>query len=117
MTMDDLDDWFAAARADAPRASDALLARIGADAAAEAGQRERGPHRAPRAGFGAVLAALGGRPAALGLAAAALAGVAIGVAVPASIPLLGFEPAGATYDLGDLAPGWSGWDMAMLDGG
>ncbi len=117
MAMDDLDDCLAAGRANAPPPPDALLARISADAAAEISRRERSRGRAPRPRLRDLVSALGGRPAAWGLAAAAVAGVAIGSAVPTSISLFGLETAAESYDLGDLAPGWSGWESAMLDGG
>ena len=79
---DDLDDLFAAARRVAPAPSDALMARVLAEAmAAQAPLR-----RATRPGLLAQLReALGGWPAVGGLATAGVAGLAIGLAAPAGL--------------------------------
>lgn len=97
-----LEAAFAALRADAPRPSAALMARVLADAEAAA------PRHAPPAARRAALIwrALGGLPAAAGLAAATLAGVWIGADPPGPFAA-GLWPAAwdlpATLDLGALA--------------
>jgi hypothetical protein len=93
MTMterdDDLDDLFAAARADTLVPSDALMARIAADAASVAAARRRPAVRAQRGGLlSGLFAALGGWPALGGLAAATVAGFWIGVAPPVGLQSL-----------------------------
>lgn len=93
-----LDDLLSEARARADRGADrppgALLARVLADAEAAA-------PRAPGALAGAFLRALGGWPAAAGLAAACAAGIVAGYAAPGAVPLIA-----ADYELIDLAPAW-----------
>lgn len=73
---DELDDFFRAAREDAPRVSDDLTARLLEDAADNLPRAaDRIPHRGLRQNWSALW--LGG-----GLAAAGLLGVAIGLAAP-----------------------------------
>lgn len=103
----DLDAVFAAARAEEQRPPGALLARVLADA--EATTAAARPVR-QRLGA-ALLQALGGWPAAAGLAAACAAGVALGLAAPAAVPFFGTE---AAYDLIDLAPGYAA--LAAFEG-
>jgi hypothetical protein len=107
-----LDDFFAAGRAEAPVPSADLLARISADAAAQAARNA--PARQPRRRrglFATISEAIGGWPALAGLASAAAAGVWIGVAQPTALAavtggLIGTtEP--ATYELEALIPGYS----------
>ncbi|MGQ0565527.1 MAG: dihydroorotate dehydrogenase [Gemmobacter sp.] len=99
MTDDDLDDLFAAARADAARPSDGLMARVLADADALQPQR-RAPAR-PRFRLSALIAALGGMGAMAGLATATVAGLWIGLAPPAAVDDLAaaFWVAGDSLDL------------------
>lgn len=97
---DDLDELFAAARRDAPRPDAALLGRIAADAArlSPGGWRRR------------AWQAVGGWPAVAVFAAAALAGVWIGVVQPAPVEaVIGLQG----YDMADLMPGFgAGWEDA-----
>ncbi len=82
---DELDDIFDAARGagDDMPVSDALMARIIADAAAE---MPRPVAMAPKRSLGtALFAALGGWTAISGLAAATVAGVWLGVSPPAAL--------------------------------
>ena len=109
-----LDDLFAQARAQAPQPSDALMARVLADAAAQS-TPVRSSVRQP--GFWARLSdTLGGWPALGGLAAATVAGVWVGIAPPASVEDLAASLIGDTvsvtllspdtiFDAGDLADG------------
>jgi hypothetical protein len=80
--MDDLDDMLSGLKTRSPAPSDALMSRVLADAAA----LQPGPAARPeirRPGFWAALsAALGGLGALTGLATAAVAGLAIGLAAP-----------------------------------
>jgi hypothetical protein len=88
---DDLDDLFGTLAQRGPLPSEALMARVLADAAAlqpRAAPMQRAAP--PRGGVWAVLlAALGGRGALAGLATATLAGVWIGFAQPAPVAGLG----------------------------
>lgn len=110
-----LDAFFAAGRAAAPDPSEALLARILADAAevqvsaTAAADARRG--RGPFGLWAGLLAALGGWPAVAGLASAAVAGFWIGAAQPDVASFVGLPVADATstgntgYDLSDLGLG------------
>ena len=81
---DMLDDLFAQARGAAPAPSDALMARVIADA--EAAQPRPVAVSVARPGFVArILDVIGGWPAVSGLAMATVAGVWVGVAPPASV--------------------------------
>lgn len=80
-----LDDLLAEARATRAEPSDALLARVLADAEAVARERAR-PRPALRAGWlHALAAALGGWPALGGVAASLVLGLGVGVAQPAGL--------------------------------
>ena len=82
---DDLDGFFAAARAAGPEPSEALVARVLADAeAAMPRAAVPTPAAAPRRRrwLAAAAALFGGGPMAAGLASAVVAGVAIGYAGP-----------------------------------
>jgi hypothetical protein len=95
--MDDLDDFFSAARSAGPAPSPALMARVLADADA-AMPRSDVPVQAPRkrsGWFRTVLAGLGGGALATGLASAAVAGVAIGYAGPVTSDWIGAALSGA----------------------
>jgi hypothetical protein len=100
--------------------SDALMARVMADADAVLAERRGGPvdAPAPRAPWGwlrGVIGAIGGWPAVAGLATATVAGIWVGYAQPGTISgvaagVLATEPA---YDLGDLMPGY---DIVLAGG-
>ncbi len=83
MADHDLDDLFAAARAEVAQPSPVLMARILADAAAVQPRRSV-PVRA-RFRLGGWIAALGGTGALAGLATATFAGLWIGLAPPAAV--------------------------------
>lgn len=81
---DMLDDLFAQARAVTPTPSQALVARVLADA--DAAQRAEPAPVTPQQGLLArMFDAIGGWPAVSGLAAATVAGIWVGVAPPASV--------------------------------
>lgn len=90
---DGLEAFFAAARAEAPRPSAALMGGILADAEAARGPWWR------RAALG-----LGGWPALTGLAAATVAGVWIGAAVPDQVGTLTSGYLVDTYDFSGFSP-------------
>jgi len=94
--------FFEAAREAAPEPSAQLLARVLADAGAVQDRRAAAARPATvRAGLRTRIArGLGGWPAMAGLAAAGLAGLWIGLALPTTLPGLG-----AGDYLVDLAPG------------
>jgi hypothetical protein len=76
----DLEAWFEAARGEGPEPSDALMARVLADA--EALQPRSAPPPRSDGAWAEVWRLLGGWPAAAGLAAAGVAGLWIGAAPP-----------------------------------
>ena len=86
-----LQAWFDAARRQPPEVPEALMRRVLADArAVQATAPPRpGPLARARAGLARATAALGGRPAVAGLAAAGLAGVWLGIYPPAVLQTLG----------------------------
>jgi hypothetical protein len=100
---DDLDDLFATAAASQARPSDALFARILADADA---WQPRPAAPAPRPGWLATLADwFGGGFSLAGMSAAALTGLYLGIAQP--VPLTGlteFVTGSVTLDSLDLMP-------------
>ncbi len=109
MTDTELDALFGAARDTAPEPGADLLARIAADAAAE--MPASAPVAAPRPGVLArAVAAVGGWPAAAGLAAAAVTGLAIGLGAAGTLSDLGegYLVADAGYQLEDLLPSVGG---------
>ena len=81
---DMLDDLFAQARDVAPVPSDALMARVMADADAAQLRAVAVPVAAPGV-IARILDAIGGWPAVSGLAMATVAGIWVGVAPPASV--------------------------------
>jgi len=83
MTDNDLDDLFAAARADVARPSPALMARVLSDATAE--QLRKPVPVLRRFRLAALIAALGGTGGLTGLATATVAGLWIGLAPPAAV--------------------------------
>jgi hypothetical protein len=109
---DDLDDFFGAARRVTPAPSDALMARVLADAmAAQAPVMVR----VQRPGWLAQLRdALGGWPAVGGLATAGVVGLAVGIAAPAGLGDLTAALLGQPADgyLVDLMPELD-FDIAM----
>ncbi len=101
MPTDDLDDLFAAARADRPQPSDALMQRVLADALAE--QPRPAPRPIPRPGLLArIAAAFGGGPALAGVCSAAVAGLVIGYLNPVTYDYLTGGQTGT--ELVDLFP-------------
>ncbi len=99
-----LNSFFEAARANAPKPSDDLLARIDA-AARELGTAPVPGLARPAPARRGILAALGGWPVLAGLATAAIAGVWIGYSEP-SIAGLGSLDAADGFDIGGLLPGY-----------
>ncbi len=99
---DPLDDFFDAARNAAPKPSDALLARVQADAVAEA-ERRVTPVRRPRVSLSSVL---GGWRGGAGLAAVALTGLVIGYVQPAALTDYVPDLTSSDYDLTDLGAGY-----------
>jgi hypothetical protein len=114
-TEDPLERFFAAGRQAGQAPSEALLARVEADAL-----RELDAHAAPvgtgrPGGVRGVLAALGGWRVGAGLATAAVAGLLIGISLPTTLTGLdGLATPGDGYELGDLAPGYG---LAFLEDG
>lgn len=102
---DDLDDLLADLRARGPAASGNLMARVLADAAALQ-PKPAAPAPRARGGLWASLAAVfGGAGALAGLAAAAVAGLAIGLAAPTPADALTAALWGGGADAGvDLIP-------------
>lgn len=95
MTERDLDDLFASARAEHVAVSDALLARIVADADAVVAARAVSARVTPE--FWATLrACVGGWPGLGGMVAATLAGVWIGFAPPDAVAPLAASVWGET---------------------
>lgn len=94
-----LDDLLADARATRAEPSDALLARVLADAEAVARERARpSAAPAPTAGWLAALAAaLGGWPALGGVAASLVLGLGLGVAEPAALSGLAGSLSGSLW--------------------
>lgn len=107
-TDDRLESFFAAGRAAAETPSEALLARIEADALATLDARRAADMPAsPARGLGGMFALLGGWRAGAGLVASTVAGLAIGIGIDPAIAGLDSLPfVVADYDLGDLAPGY-----------
>ena len=108
----DLEDFFAAARAEPPEISDTLMARILADADAQMPPARREP-------LGAALwAMLGGGFGAGGLVTAAALGVWLGLAPPGALPDLAGQlltdtaAEGETFEAEPLLlPASFGWDQ------
>lgn len=106
---DPLEVFFDAARGATPQPSDALMARVLADAEAMQPKSEPLPRPVRRQGW---LAALGGWPALAGLATATVAGITIGVADPASIGDLAFYGFSDAYDFSAV----DGFEFGLYDG-
>lgn len=106
--MDELDDLFAQSRARAQPPSDAVIARVLADAARLQPQPAR---RGARPGFDWIWAGLaqlfGGRAALAGIGSAALAGLFFGFVEPAALSnVTGGLVASDTQDTLDVMPGF-----------
>ncbi|MEY4983318.1 MAG: hypothetical protein RIR62_1584 [Pseudomonadota bacterium] len=115
MKQEDLDSLFTAARAAPPAPSDALMARVMADALAQQPARPRPamPQApAPRQGrgslwgslWGALTGLFGGAGAVAGMGGAAVAGLFIGLAQPALLVSLSDAYLGGTLDSVALIP-------------
>ena len=101
---DALDPFFEAAREARPEPSDALMARILADAAEAAPRPAEQLRPAEKPSLVAsVLDAIGGWPSFAGLATATVAGVWIGFASPDTLSTLTLAETG--FDLADVLPG------------
>ena len=118
----ELETLFQAGRDAAPVPSEALMARIMADAEAETLRRAPSPAPARRA-LGRILDALGGWPAMAGLATATLAGVWLGFVAPDRLNTLAgglllpdSAAAAASYDLEDMVPGYGGLQALYEEG-
>ncbi len=109
---DDLDDLFAAARASRPVPSEALMARVLADALAEQPRPAVAaapvvvvPRLVPRLGLWSRLAAVFGGPGALaGIGSAAAAGLFIGYVQPSGLSVLGDAVLGTPLETVELMP-------------
>lgn len=114
--MDGLDAFFDAARDAAPLPSEALMARILADAEAEM-PRPAAPVRARRPLWGRAVSALGGWRAVAGLGVASMAGLGLGLWMPGAIGDVaqGFT-ASPTADYGLTEMSASFYDLAMEGG-
>src|SRR6056297_335501 len=99
-----LEPFFEDARRRVPDASAKLMARVLQDAEAAQALQGRAVARpaAPLRPWGRLRQGLGGWPAMAGLGVAGLAGVWIGLALPATLP--GLAPGAGDY-LVDVAPG------------
>ena len=99
-----LEPFFEGARRQVPDASARLMARVLQDAEAAQALQGRAVARpaAPLRLWGRLRQGLGGWPAMAGLGVAGLAGVWIGLALPATLP--GLAPGAGDY-LVDVAPG------------
>lgn len=105
--MDDLDDLFAGASRAAMQPSDALMARVLADATAVqmAAQVRPAVTVVPRAGWLAGLAALfGGAGSLVGVGSAAVAGLFFGFVQPEGVGAVADLWAGSAVDQVDLMP-------------
>ncbi|SMR71450.1 hypothetical protein SAMN04488030_0967 [Aliiroseovarius halocynthiae] len=123
---DDLELFFEAARRDAPKPSEAFLSAIMADAQTQLPNVQTKPATLQKQGWlGSILSAIGGWPAAAGLATATVAGVWIGFTQPVQLETLsgGLVLAGdyvisdASYVLEDLTPGYLGTSIFAEDEG
>ena len=106
--QDGLDDLFAAARADAPVPSGALMARVLADALAEQPRAVAAVSVAAPARRGGLLSRLaglfGGAGALAGLGTAAVAGLLIGYVQPSGLVAVGDAVLGSPLEVVDLLP-------------
>lgn len=106
--MDDLDALFAAVKSDKALPSDALMARVLADAAAHQPKPAQYHDQTPLAkpGLWAGLSALfGGGGALAGIGSAAVAGLFIGIVQPVDIASFTDSLGGVTLETVELMPG------------
>lgn len=106
--MDDLNALFAAAKADVAEPSEALMARVMADAQEHQPKfvRRAVASPTPVIGFWAGLAAIfGGGGALAGIGSAAIAGLFIGFMQPVDLGLINEGFASVTLDSVELMPG------------
>ncbi len=103
------------AAAEDPVPSDALMARVMADADTVLAEQRIGAAERPRGWLRAAVEAIGGWPAMAGLATATVAGIWIGYVQPGNLGNLaeGVLTTGGSYDLGDLMPGY---DSLLVEG-
>lgn len=127
---DELEGLFAAARAQTPVPSADLMARILADAEAQAvpepapatGGRTGGrPVRPTRGFWAALVAGLGGWPVLAGMATATVAGVWLGFATPEALDTMagGILMPGQTetgYQLEDMVPSYGDFSVLLEEG-
>ncbi|MDJ0629526.1 MAG: hypothetical protein QNJ44_14810 [Rhodobacter sp.] len=103
----ELDGLFAAARGTAPQPSAELVARVLADAEAERAAIASAVPPRRRGRVASALAAIGGWPAAAGLATAAVTGLMIGFVTPDALEdLSGAYFTASGYQLEDLLPSY-----------
>ena len=122
---DGLEDFFKAARAEAPQPSDDLMARIMADAQAHlpAPAPIATPRKPVRQGLLAgLLAAMGGWPSVATMATATVAGIWLGFAQPDALNTLSggtLLPGSTTtsYDLDELVPSYGSFDGLLSEEG
>ncbi len=121
-----LEDIFAAGRASPPAPSEALMARVLADAdeviAARSQATDRPAELARRSLWARVVSGLGGWPAVAGMVTATIAGVWIGFASPDQLNtlagglLLPGSDGAASYELEDILPAGSGLSVLFEEG-
>ena len=114
----ELDKLLSAAASSAPEPSEALLARIMADADSVLAEHRAVEGSAPgraRGWFGGFVDVIGGWPAIAGLATAMVAGIWIGYAQPGYVSGIADEAltVGTSYDLGDLM---AAYDTVLVGG-
>jgi len=105
----ELDSLFAAAQARAPVPPDDLIARILAEAQAQA-EPVGAPEPRATGLWRAILGSIGGWPAATGLASATVAGLAIGLGAPDALDTLSggyLASVDSVYELEDLLPSYA----------
>ena len=120
----ELDDIFAAGRATALDPSDALLARVLADAEGEIESRAAPAprRRARRSAWTRIVSGLGGWPAVAGMATATIAGAWLGFASPDQLNELAggmlLPDAGGltSYDVEDILPSGGGFSALFEEG-
>lgn len=106
---DPLEVFFDAAKGAQPAPSEALMARVLADAETLQPSPEPVAPKMRRKGW---FSALGGWPALAGLATATVAGVSIGVADPASVGDIAFYSFADAYDFSSVG----GLNLGLEDG-
>lgn len=108
--MQDLDELFIQMRTNAPQPSDALMARIMADAMDAQPRRTMRATPPARMGFWATLSAVfGGAGALAGVGSAAMAGLVLGIAQPAPVSALTQAFWGTPLETVELIPSLDGF--------